>query len=309
MLSKCIRVPKKDAERVRKELMERGLLRDLKLKRDGDFVLIPVNGDIEGYEMCFDDFEERKRAERIGSFDLVGDVAIIKPREGMDAMDIARKLVEEHRNIRKVALDLGVQGEERIRRVKILIGDNLVTEHREYGIRLRVDLERVYFSPRLATERWRVVSRVKDGETVFDMFAGCGPFTILIAKYRKVRIVATDINPVAIELLKENVRINKVSGVEAILGDAREVAKRIRADRIIMNLPHSSFEFLPHALGALKPAGEIHYYEILPRENKRERDIVRIAEEMDKRVEILEKRRVHSYSPAMDMFAFLIKLI
>ena len=309
MLSPCIKVPKEEAERVRRELLSKGILADLKLKKDGDFVLIPVKEKVEGYQGCVDDFPEKRRAERIGSFDLVGDVAILKYREGMNAGEIARKLVEEHKNIRRVALDMGVHGEERIRRVKILIGENLITIHREYGVLMKIDLQNVYFSPRLATERWRVVGEVKDGETVFDMFAGVGPFSLLIAKYRKVRIVACDINPRAIELLRENIRINRLDGIEPVLGDAREVAKRVKANRIIMNLPHSSFQFLPSALESAVEGAILHYYEILPRENERENEIIRLGSQYGREMKLLKKRKVHSYSPQMDMFSFTFKVI
>ncbi len=308
MLAPCIKIPKKDAEKVKRMLRKNGLLLDLKWKRSGDFVIIPVKGEIEGYELCQEDFEERDRRRKIGSFDVVGDIAIIKFRNGMN-LESAIEELKKMKNIRKIAVDYGVKGEERVRDLRLVWGDSLETVHREYGIMLKTDLSKVYFSPRLAMERWRVVQRVNDGENIFDMFAGCGPFSIMIAKYKKVKIYATDINPHAIEYLKENIRLNRVDGIEPILGDAREIASRIKADRIIMNLPHSSYQFLKHAFLASRSGTFIHYYEILPKENEREEDIMRMAEEQNVGVEILEKRRVHAYSPGKDMFSFLLQII
>ncbi len=305
-----VKVHRKEAERIRRYLASRDLIAELKIKKDGEYVIIPVKEEMEGFPIVYEDFEEyRKERGKIGAYDIVGDIAIVKYREGRDLDKVIEKL-KKRRNIRVIAIDYGVEGEERIRKLKLVKGDSLETIHREYGIRLKVDLGKVYFSPRLATERWRVVQRVRDGEKIFDMFAGCGPFSILIAKYRKVKIYACDINPHAVEYLKENIRINKVEGIEVYLGDARVIAKRMKdVDRVIMNLPHSSFEFLPYALATLKKGGEIHYYEILPRENKREENLIQTAEKLGYRIKILEKRRVHAYSPSLDMFGFLIKLL
>ncbi len=305
-----VRVHRTQAEKIRRYLASRGLLADLKIKKDGDFVLIPIKEEIPEFEIVYEDFEEYSRPEgKVGSYDIVGDIAVIKYREGRDIERIIRAL-EKRKNIRKIAVDYGVVGEERIRKLELIKGDSLETVHREYGIKLKVDISKVYFSPRLATERWRVVQRVRDGETIFDMFAGCGPFSIMIAKYRRVKIHACDINPHAIEYLRENIKLNRVEGIEIHLGDARDVAEKIRnVDRVIMNLPHSSYHFLPHALKTLRKGGEIHYYEILPRNNAREEDLVKLAEDMGYRIKILEKRMVHAYSPGMDMYSFLLQVI
>ncbi len=308
MRSLCIKVPKEDAEKIKRYLEKIGMLANLKMKKSGNYVLIPVKDRVDGFQLCEDYFEEKRKSSKIGSFDVIGDIAILKYKEGVDFYSLAQKIVEEHKNIKKVAVDYGVVGAERIRKLKLIIGDDFETIHREYGIRLKVDISKVYFSPRLATERWRVVNHTKDGEIIFDMFAGCGPFSILIAKYRDVRIFASDINPYAIHYLKENIRMNKVKGITPILDDARKVAEKIKVDRIIMNLPHSSFQFLPYALKSANRGAYIHYYEILPKENDRGRDLIMRGKELGYKVKILEKRRVHPYSPSKDMFSFLIQV-
>ncbi|NPA75784.1 MAG: class I SAM-dependent methyltransferase family protein [Euryarchaeota archaeon] len=236
------------------------------------------------------------------SFDIVGDVAIIKYREEIDVEEFAEYILKKHKNVKNVAVDYGVVGETRVRNVKLIRGDRTETIHREFGIRLKVDIAKVYFSPRLATERWRVVEEVQDGEVIYDMFAGCGPFSVLIAKHRDVKIYAGDINPYAIEYLKENIRLNKLENIVPLLGDAREVYKLIpeKVDRVIMNLPHSAYEFLPFARQVLKKGGKVNYYEILPR-----------GEENSKVFEdfkVLNIRRVHEYSPAKTLYSFLLTI-
>ena len=241
------------------------------------------------------------------SFDIVGDIAIVKYRENEDMEKVADEILKKHKNVKNVAVDYGVYGEERIRKIELIRGTHTETIHREFGVRIKVDISKVYFSPRLATERWGVVQRVKDGETIYDMFAGCGPFSIMIAKYKKVRIFASDINRYAILYLTENIKLNKIKGVYPMLGDSRIISGKIpKVDRIIMNLPHSSSKFIPYALNAIKKGGEIHYYEILPRD---QRVLSRFDEMGVKNVEIIDVHRVHEYSPAKTLFSFLLRII
>ena len=104
-----------------------------------------------------------------------------------------------------------VKGEFRIRDVELIAGINKSeTVHKENKCVYELDIRRVYFSPRLATEHDRVCSLVKDGEVILDMFAGVGPFSVLIAKIKRNQVVAVDINPVAIYYLKKNIILNKV---------------------------------------------------------------------------------------------------
>ncbi len=309
MRSLCVRVPAKDAERIRKFLASKNLLAQLKIKRCGDYVLIPVTECVHGFEICEGNFEPLKPvSQKVGSFDIVGGVAIIKSATDRDLNKIIREL-EKRKNVKKIAIDRGIRGEERVRYLELVKGRSLETVHREYGIRLKVDLGKVYFSPRLATERWRVVQRVKDGEVILDMFAGCGPFSILIAKYRKVTIYACDINPHAVAYLKENIKLNKVEGVYPLLGDVRDMARLVPpVDRIIMNLPHSSFRFLDIALNKIKKDGEIHYYEILPEKHNRREDLQNFARKMGKNMEVLEIRKVHGYAPGVNLYSFLLQV-
>ena len=101
---------------------------------------------------------------------------------------------------------------------------------------------------------------------VTDLFAGVGPFSIMIArKMENVEVNAIDSNPDAIELLRENLALNKVKGrLNVWLGDARNVVEnnlRSRASRVIMNNPTAASSFVDAACNALKKEGGIiHYY-------------------------------------------------
>jgi tRNA (guanine37-N1)-methyltransferase len=243
------------------------------------------------------------------SFDIIGDLVIL---------EIPKNLEKYKTIIGEAALNFtkrkaifmkksAIKGIKRVRKLEYIAGENIPeTIHKEHGIRLKLNTKDVYFSPRLATERLRVANQVKDCETVLDMFAGIGPFPILIAKNKKVKIFAVDINKSAIEYMKENIQLNKLKGkIIPIFGDINEVAKKrfekeeIKFDRIIMNLPGTSFEFLDLAISLIKDRGILHYYEFSDSYNKAIQRIEKIANKQGMVSEVLATRKVKSSSPGM----------
>lgn len=279
--------------------------RTRKVFRDGENVFIPVTGRNVTYMTIMIEGRENNLARypsrSAGSYDVIGDIAVIHNRKGIDAGELASRIMSG-RTIRSVYLDDGVYGGERIRKLTLLAGlDDPVTLHRENGIMLKVDISRVYFSPRLATERMRILRKTSDGEAVLDMFAGVGPFSILLAKYREVSVTSMDINPVAIDLLRINAFLNKIEGkITPLLGDSSTLIRDFKdLDRIIMNLPHGSLSFMEQALSSLKLGGHIHYYEICSQENLLER--MRFFRSLG--LSIVGKREVHGYSPREMMYA------
>lgn len=205
------------------------------------------------------------------SIDFVGEIAIIEvPSELNDFRNLVGEVIlKAHRNVRTVLAKTGaVEGVCRLRQYEVIAGQHQTeTVHREHGCKFFLDIEKVYFSPRLSHERFRVASQVKEKETVVDMFAGVGPFSILIAKMCKdVKVYAVDVNPDAVRYLERNVVANNALGkVVPIFGDVRKVVKeklRGAADRVIMNLPETAVEYVDVACESLKPQGGIlHYYE------------------------------------------------
>ncbi|RLI18099.1 class I SAM-dependent methyltransferase family protein, partial [Candidatus Bathyarchaeota archaeon] len=153
------------------------------------------------------------------------------------------------------------------RKLEHVAGENkTVTLHKESRCLFSVDVEKCYFSPRLSFERMRVAKQVRDGEVIVNMFAGVGCFSIVIAKNSNAeKIYSIDINPAAVEYMKENVRLNRVYGrVIPILGDAKEIIlQRLsgKAERVLMPLPEKAYEYLPYAISAFKnQRGVVHYY-------------------------------------------------
>ncbi|WP_099210860.1 tRNA (guanine(37)-N1)-methyltransferase Trm5b [Thermococcus henrietii] len=316
----AVKVPKQEAEKVRRKLIELGVLaKGYAVKREGEFVLFPITREVEGFELVEAEFERLERRPHSyrevvdvpdevksllpSSFDIIGDIAIIElPDELMPyGKAIGEAILRVHRHIKAVFAKGGkVEGEYRVRELIHLAGEKRTeTLHRENGIRLRLDVAKVYFSPRLATERMRIFRKAKHGEVVFDMFAGVGPYSILLA--RKARLVfACDLNPWAVRYLEENIGLNKAYNVVPILGDVRKVAGKLRADRVIMNLPKFADRFLREAMLSVRGGGVIHYYGFGPEEglySEHEAKIKAVARELGFSVEFLERRKVRPYAP------------
>lgn len=240
-----------------------------------------------------------------GSYDIIGSIVLIKRTPSRSIRILAENLLKRP-GIRSVYMDSGVSGQYRQRDLSLVSGeDNKITEYKENGITLKVDVENAYFSPRLATERRLVSDKVSDGNFVIDMFSGIGPFSILIARNHKCKIVAIDHNPHAIELLKENVLLNKLKGeVIPILGKSEtETARYHDADRIIMNLPHGAAPFLEVAINALKPGGIVNFYEVTTVEGITDRMIML----KDKGLSLISKREVHGYSKGEYMYSLELR--
>jgi len=196
----------------------------------------------------------------------VGDIAIVKLRPGVDGKEeIAKAILAEMRNVRCVyGQEGGIEGDYRLRKLLHIGGEKRTTTvHKENGLRFKLDVETCYFSPRLSTERLRIAGQVAKGERVLNMFAGVGPYSILIAK--RTKVWSCELNDDAFKFHVENNRLNKVERqVEMVEGDAIALPQRLAGeapfDRILMPHPSQSNLFLSAAVSLLSPGGVIHYY-------------------------------------------------
>lgn len=201
------------------------------------------------------------------SFDQIGDIIIIRIP---DLLLHKKKVIGEMllNNVKKAKTvyrqSSTIRGDFRIRDLELLAGvDNTKTEYKEYGCRFNVDIKKVFFSPRLSTERNRISNLVKKNETVVNMFGGIGMFSILIAKKIDCKVYNIDINPDAITQCKKNIGLNRLRGnVVPILGDASEIIEEFhnQSDRTLMLLPEKSDNFIKSAFKTTKNNGIMHYY-------------------------------------------------
>ena len=252
--------------------------------------------------------KEAKKVNR--SFNIIGEIGIIEiPNElKIKEKDIAKILMKVHKNIKTVVKIVGAtKGTFRIKPIKWVYGlKNFETIHKENGCLFKLKLNKVYFNPRLGTERQRIYNKVKDGEIVIDMFAGVGPFSIEIAKHTKVnKIYAIEINPIAYKYLVENIKLNKVEDkVIPILGDCREKIKELpKADRILMGYFPNTEEYLPYAISKIKKNGVIHYHNIA----KSKEELIKPLEKY--KVHILKIKKVKSFAPKIWHWVVDFKLL
>ncbi|AHG04006.1 tRNA (guanine-N1)-methyltransferase [Halobacterium sp. DL1] len=309
----CVRVPTEDGETTRRRLADADLVdAEYTITGEDGSLYIPVTEpeavpeDLAVVE--FDAPERRTQtnpADILGfepSYERLGDVVIVDEDDPERAQRIADAIVESDVRARTVVNRASkIKGTERVRDWDVLAGESTETVHREYGYEFELDIAEVYFSPRLATERHRVVEQVTPGEHAFDMFAGVGPYAVPIAA-AGAEIVATDINERAIHYLRRNAERNGVADrVTAIAGDVRVVAGDYEnwADRVVMNLPHTADEFLDTAVALAGDDCVLHLYDIQHEDDPYgpAEDAIREAAEPAYDVTVENRRSVRSYAP------------
>lgn len=143
--------------------------------------------------------------------------------------------------------------------MEILAGErNTITIAKEHGCIYQFDFAQVYWNSRLSTEHVRMITFMTQGDVLYDIFAGVGPFAIPAAR-KKIHVFANDLNPESYKWLKKNAVINKLKdNFKAFNMDGRDflrkvvrddiLARRVQdlsgSEHIIMNLPASAIEFL-----------------------------------------------------------------
>jgi tRNA (guanine37-N1)-methyltransferase len=294
-----LRIKKQSAQKALSLVRNMGILQNnKKIASEKDDVIIPLSrfpsenemailkSNIISLEFCTYEFKEREilkknlfqilknklppnaLANLPRSYDVIGDIAILEiPNDLIEYRKIigdSFKLLNPHYNTILVK-DGPILDTFRVRNFIILNGGpSTITEHNEYGCKFRLDPLKVYFSPRLSSERQRIVSQIKKGEIIVDMFAGVGPFSIVIARTCDVKkIYGIDVNPYATTFMLQNIKINKCQHkITVILADSTKISyDYISADRVIMNLPEKSLDALQQACQFLKPQGGfIHLY-------------------------------------------------
>ncbi len=243
------------------------------------------------------------------AYDLVGDIAVLELPDEIASYgrQIGAAFLAVHSSFTTVLAKRGaVSGISRTRQYELLAGqDKTKTVHTEYGCRIAVDLAKAYFSPRLLEEHSRVARQVRDGELIIDMFTGVGCFALQITRSHNSRVVAIDINPDAIRLLRESMGLNRLRGeITPVVADSRNYVRANfsgNADRIIMNHPSGALDFVSEACNAIKGNGTIHYYAFAGANNPDEEIIEKatqlIRESGRDLVEVRELKRVRESAP------------
>jgi len=250
-------------------------------------------------------------------WEKVGDVLIIVlPPDLNDYKKLIGKNYAKVLSCKTVLNDTGgIKGEFREPEVEFIYGQkNTLTIHTENGIRFKLDPRKVMFSSGNMKERIRMAYISNKKETVVDLFAGIGYFTIPIAFYSKpIKVIACEKNKIAYDFLCENIVLNNVTSiVQPIKGDNRKIAPKNIADRVVMGYINETYKFLPTAIDCLKNFnGIIHYHDIYPVEvvpEKTLKIVDKIAQKKKCKFKLLGYQKVKSYAPGIGHFVFDIKI-
>ncbi len=199
----------------------------------------------------------------------------------------------------------GVSGELREMQATFLYGDDAVATHVENGIRYKFDASRIMFSSGNLHERMRVAALPAVGETVVDMFAGIGYFTLPLAVHaRPLKIHALEKNPASFHYLQENAALNGVLDIiEPWHGDNREFPLEGIADRVHMGYVGGTRAFLPKGFALLKPkGGTLHFHDTAHAMNWKQeltRAVLDAARQCGTVARIDLARVVKTYSPGV----------
>ena len=208
---------------------------------------------------------------RLG-YDVVGNIAIIKFDKDFSLKNKKKFAVDylsTHKSVTTVLEKVGkFSGRLRTLKTKWLaVYKTLEALYRENGCEFRFNVETCYFSPRLSEERKNIAKLVKKNERVLIMFAGVGPFSIVIGKNSKPsEVYGVELGKDCSRYALENVKRNKLIGkVHVVQGDVRRVighGKKVTGtfDRIVMSRPNLEDDFLDVAFRVCKKGTVIHYY-------------------------------------------------
>ncbi|MCD6215601.1 MAG: class I SAM-dependent methyltransferase family protein [Candidatus Aenigmarchaeota archaeon] len=238
------------------------------------------------------------------SYQRIGDIILIKlfGEAARQKKKISKAILEMFPYIKTVCSIKGISGEYREPVVELIAGDkSTITIHKEHGCLFKLDVRKIMFSKGNLSERRRLVGQVRPGETIVDMFAGIGYFSIGIAKNTKAKkIYAIEKNPVSFGYLKENIKLNKIKNIKPILGDCRDVKIKEKADRVIMGYFPGTERFLSTALSFLKDSGIIHYHNIYKENELWKNPLEELKKTADKNsysIKVLKKKKVKSVAP------------
>lgn len=322
----CVKVPVQQTQTMKQQLLSLGLfLKDYKLIKEQSFVFLPITlptqppADWILQERLFEPYERPQSYHDSlklilpselhqfipSSFDRLGDCILVKLDPALDSFkEQVGKTLKEQFSVRSVfTKGSDVESEFRTIDWQCIAGeDNPVVLHAMHGLVWKVNIREVYFNTRLSNEYLRIAHLVHDQDIIIDMFAGIGPFALLCAHTKQVQVYALDINPTAIELLKDNITRNQkllIGTIMSACGDSRELIKDLpQANSIIMNLPGYASEFLELTIPHILTGGTIflHQFVLLSKEEKKQPLTKQTNELYDQLNNITHKLKLSNYS-------------
>ena len=250
-------------------------------------------------------------------WEKIGEVVIIKIPENL--LKYKEEIGQTYAEVLKCKSTLndvkGIRGELRKPGFELIYGSkNTETVHKENGISYKLDPRKIMFSSGNMDERIRMGKIVENHETVVDLFAGIGYFTLPIAVHcHPKRVFSCEKNPLSYKYLCQNIVRNHVTHiVKPLLGDNRETAPCDTADRVVMGYIKKTEIFLPTAFKTLKKnGGMIHFHNVYPDEDvplKPLRKIKSLAEKHGYKSKLIKFKHIKNYAPGISHYVFDIKI-
>ncbi len=213
--------------------------------------------------------------------------------------------------VQRVARKGEISGDERRPDVEMLLGEDGWVTHREHGIDYSFDVTKSMFSAGNLGERGRIGELSCTGETVLDLYAGIGYYTLpLLIHAGASHVHACEWSADSLSALDYNLDANDVADRctvhqgdnRAALSDGGSAADALGScDRVMLGLLPSSEKGWPLALAALKPEGGcLHLHGNAPggEEEAWANSVVEQLSEMDNRRVLLEHLvKVKWYAP------------
>ena len=231
-------------------------------------------------------------------FKKIGDILLLDNNYSKEDFE---RLSKKH-NVKTIMKIDHIQGTKREPVYDVLYGSETETINKENGCLFKLDLAKVMWSKGNNNERLRIAKLVEDGETVLDMFAGIGYFSIPIGVHSNAKqIYSIEINPNSYFYLNENIKLNKLINVTPILGDCMVHAPNYKADRIVMGYVKTTHHYLKVAIDSLNEGGILHYHETVPEKLMNTRPVERIMSQAGNRdVDVLKINKIKKYAPGVE---------
>ena len=199
----------------------------------------------------------------------IGDIVILDLSKIENEKEKIAEIYAQVLNVKTIIQKNKISGELRKPEdTELLYGKETVTEISEYGIKYKLDLAEIMWSPGNTGWRSALSGPEKVSEfytfdkpkTIIDYFAGIGYFSIQMAKgYPETEIIAIDKNPRSIEYLTLNAKNNSVSNIKIINDDCRNI--ELKADVIHLGYIGNTIDFLEHAHNCLNDNGTVIFHE------------------------------------------------
>ncbi|WP_456368217.1 tRNA(Phe) (4-demethylwyosine(37)-C(7)) aminocarboxypropyltransferase Taw2 [Thermococcus sp.] len=196
----------------------------------------------------------------------IGDVLILPLRQELEPYKhLIARVYAEVLGVKTVLRKGHIHGETRKPDYEVLYGRDTVTVHVENGVKYKLDVAKIMFSPANVKERVRMAKVAKPGELVVDMFAGIGHLSLPMAVHKRARVIALEKDPYTFRFLVESIWLNNVQDLVTPYNiDNRDFPGENIADRILMGYVVTTHEFIPKALSIAKDGAIIHYHNTVP---------------------------------------------